>query len=100
MNKQELIDQIWEHARNGRGDSDQHMCAGITKKEVGSVLYYLGKIVVERELLQGGKVNLPGLGQFSARWVEDKTRREMRLVAHFDYSNEVEAAVLAARRQH
>ncbi len=97
MNRQELINEIWEHARNGRGDSDRHMCAGITKKEVEAVLHYQGKLLVERVLLQADKVNLPGLGQFSARWVEDKTSREMRLVAYFDYDYKVEAAVMAAK---
>lgn len=98
MNRQELINEIWEHARNGRGDSDRHMCSGITKKEVEAVLHYQGKLLVERVLLQADKVNLPGLGQFSARWVESKLNPgEMHLVAYFDYDNKVEAAVMAAK---
>ena len=98
MNKQELINNIWEHARNGRGDSDQYMCAGITKKEVNAVLHYLAKMVLTT-LLSADKVNLPGLGQFHARWVESKLNPgEMHLVAHFDYDNKVEAAMFAAKR--
>lgn len=99
MNKQELINNIWEHARHGWGDSSQYMCAGITKKEVNAVLHYLAKMVL-MTLLSADKVNLPGLGQFHASWVESKLRPgEMHLVAHFDYDNKVEAAMFAAKHE-
>lgn len=99
MNKQELINNIWEHARHGWGHDSQYMCPGITKKEVNAVLHYLGKLVVERVLLQADKVNLPGLGQFHARWVESKLKPgETHLVAHFDYDPKVEAALFAAKK--
>lgn len=97
MNKQELINEIHEHARHGWGGDSQYECPGITKKEVNAVLYHLGKLVVERVLLKADKVNLPGLGQFHARWVESKLKPgETHLVAHFDYDAKAEARFFAA----
>lgn len=93
MNKQDFVARLYERAR-GKHDRS------IVKKDVEAFLDVFREVVLKEVLLKADKLNVSGLGQFSARWVESKLKPgEMHLVAHFDYDAKAEAAVFAARLQ-